>query len=97
MAAEARSDDESLTRILERNPPPKINKIDLLGEDSLYQCFLLENVLSEEECEAFIKVSEASTYDSLEALYPKDYRDNDRVMITSEGTVAVIWEVRNHK
>ena len=54
--------------------------------------FLLKNVLSKKECEDLIAQSEEFGYKSLENEYPKEYRDNDRVMLEDMHAAQVIYE-----
>ena len=64
--------------------------------DSLYgcfggRCFVLYNVLSEEECQVLI--SSMATDDMMEAVaYQQDYRRNDRVIFASESLALLLWK-----
>jgi len=54
------------------------------------EILLLKNVFTEEEARALIDVSETIGYDSLENIYPSDYRNNDRIMV-DDKQLTDIW------
>ena len=47
------------------------------------EAFVLEGLLTNEECEFYIKESEKAGMESLEGIFPKEYRSNDRLLTLS--------------
>ncbi len=61
-------------------------------DDHNAHCFLLPDLLSREECQYLIKVSESYGYSSLESEYPSNYRNSERVIVLSEVWKSWIWK-----
>lgn len=58
------------------------SKIVTIIEDTKeYYIVILDNVFSIDECNEIINYSEQLKFDSLESIYSKTYRNNDRIMI----------------
>lgn len=66
-----------------------IVRADLL--DLPVPAFILDNVLSREECAQYIAATEGIGYQSLEKIYPTQIRDNDRLLTSSPLDASVIF------
>jgi len=55
------------------------------------QCFLVHNLLSQEECQYLIKRSEDYGYDSIDQEYPTHYRNSSRAIVLSETWKDWLW------
>ncbi|KAL0489787.1 prolyl 4-hydroxylase [Acrasis kona] len=63
------------------NTKPRVSNLKVPDENAI--CYLLEDVLTNEECKYYIEQSELLGYETLNKEYPKEYRDNDRVLVKS--------------
>ena len=52
---------------------------------------VLDNVYTHRECSLIISLSEAMGYESIENLYSKDYRNNERVMVQDDEFCATMF------
>lgn len=53
--------------------------------------FILDDVLSREECDALIKEAEEKGFQSLEREFAKEDRDNERVMVLDGKLADALW------
>ena len=56
------------------------------------RCFLLHDLLTEEECRHYIKETERIGYSDLSDVFPADYRSNDRVLAICEPLTECLWK-----
>ena len=54
--------------------------------------FVLDNFLSKEECEHYIKETERVGFDDLVNEFDKKYRSNDRTLVLSDELAENLWE-----
>lgn len=72
------------------NNTDSIKKTDIKLSTEL-PCFILENVLTLDECEYLIRESKKIGYESLKTEFPQQERDNNRVLLNSEELASELW------
>ena len=55
------------------------------------RCFLLDSVLTPEECAHYIHETEQVGYEDLTRLFPVEYHSNDRVLSICKPLVECLW------
>jgi hypothetical protein len=56
------------------------------------RCFLLDPILTSEECKYYIYETEKIGYETLDKEYPKEYRSNERVLVKSPALAKILWK-----
>lgn len=91
MAFPSEFDSGPLELLAEKGPKPAY-RTDLFSVKG----FRLYNVLSREECAHYIQDSERLGYVSLEKIYSKRYRTNDRRIVMSPELASILWQRIGH-
>ncbi len=66
----------------------KITKIDLLPDS---QCFVLNNVFTQSECDSLILQGETYGFQDLEGTYTQTYRNNKRIINFNDQLQQILW------
>ena len=75
--------------ILSQTVPPKTTREELNVPGA--RCFLLRSLLTPEECRYYVKETERIGYSDLSALFPREYRSNERVLAICQPLVECLW------
>lgn len=64
---------------------------DIKGSDGTHG-FIIDGLLSPEECSALIQASTNAGYEELESVFPRSYRTSDRVMTFDSAAASMLYE-----
>ena len=70
------------------NPQQELKRRDL---NQKKEAFIVDNVLTKDECIHYIQECERVGFESLEALFPQHYRSNDRIITLSHPIASSLF------
>ncbi len=84
--------EHPLSILKEENNPDlekRIKRRDLFCSEN---AFLLENVLTKEECDFYINETEKKGFERLSEFFPKEYRNNDRLLTLNQQVANKLFQ-----
>jgi len=85
------SDDPSLPSVRRQLLAKEASSLESSPLSKSKQAFVVENVLTPEECQHYIQECERVGFESLETTFPNRYRSNDRIISFSQPVAKTLF------